>query len=118
MNSKSNIEKLGETLNKRIQNVFNAREGVIAELGTINGSLGLKVDSLSNAIPKGQYLISTRLTMGSTGADFTTTTTDGYHAHNHRVNLPAELRSLKSGDRVLVIWCGNEPVVTDILTDS
>ena len=37
-------------------------------------------------------------------------------AHDHR--LPPVFRSLEPGDRVLVVWCGNEPVVTNILVSS
>lgn len=37
-------------------------------------------------------------------------------SHDHR--LPEEFRGLKAGDRVLVVWCGNEPVVTNILVSS
>lgn len=112
---KSNIEKLGETINKRVQDTFGARTAIIAELGTVTGNLGIQVASVGNIIPKGAYLISTRLTMGEKDAEFTGTTTDS--AHSHKVKLPEELRSLKAGDRVLLIWCGNEPVVTDILTE-
>ena len=114
---KSNIEKLGETINKRVQDTFGARTAIIAELGTVTGNLGIQVASVGNIIPKGAYLISTRLTMGEKDAEFTGTTTDGYHPHSHRAKLPEEMRSIKAGDRVLVIWCGNEPVVTDILTE-
>ena len=32
--------------------------------------------------------------------------------------LPDAFRALKSGDRVLVAWCGNEPVIVAIVVGS
>lgn len=140
---KSNMEKLGETLNKRMQKVAGSRVGIVAELGTITSNLGLKVGSLSNTIPKGDYLIARHLAYGKKNGTLTKTksgqgthghgpsgehsqyTGSGTHshpasegAHVHDVLIPETMRSLKSGDRVLVIWCDNEPVVTDILIES
>lgn len=140
---KNNFEKLGDTLNKRMQKVVGAREGIIAELGTITSNMSLQVASLSNTIPKGDYLISRHLAYGAKNATLTKTKSgqgthghgpsgehsqeigSGSHshpssegAHVHDVLIPESMRSLKPGDRVLVIWCGNEPVVTDILVSS
>jgi len=45
----------------------------------------------------------------------------GGHSHdggNHDHRLPKEFRPLKAGDRVMVVWCGNQPVVTNILVSS
>ena len=36
--------------------------------------------------------------------------------HDHR--LPEVFRGLRSGDRVLVAWCGHEPVVISVVTSS
>lgn len=35
--------------------------------------------------------------------------------HNHDILIPETLRRLKSGDRVLVAWVGNDAVVVDII---
>ena len=127
---RTNIEKLGDTLNKRMQKAATARVSVIAELGTITSNMGLQVASLGNVIPKGDYLISQHLIAGSTRTVSTTTENGGEHlheggekkdgAHKHSLNIeiPSELKNLAPGDRVLVIWCENEPVVTSILVSS
>ena len=109
----SEIEKLGVTLNNRMQGVRNAGKGMGPEIGTITSGLGLKVGSVSNTIPKGDYLVSRDLTMSSPLA-----TTSKAEDHTHTVPLPSKLGALKSGDRVLVIWCGYEPVVVAVLENS
>lgn len=76
-----NIQRLGETLNKRMLKTVNAAATVATELGTINENLSLTPDSLQVAIPEGDYLL-----------------------------MPG-VRP-KENDRVLIAWCGNEPVVT------
>lgn len=82
------IEKFGALINNRIHKVYKARTSVTAEIGIINSGKGLKVGSLSNTIPKGDYLMN-----------------DG-------------IEELADGDIVLVIWCENEPVVAAVLKES
>lgn len=106
------IEKLGLTFNKRAHQVQKATKGLTPEIGTITGSLGLHVNSVSNTIPKGAYLIARDLTLGKKGDKFETSS-GGY-----TVPIPEKMASVKSGDRVLVIWCGNEPVVVSVLEES
>lgn len=110
----TNIEKLGATLNKRMQQAAKARTGITAELGTITSDRGLQVASLGNVIPKGDYLISSHLT----GRKTRTVSTSKEDNHTHSVDIHSELRNLAPGNRVLVIWCENEPVVVDILITS
>ena len=108
-----------------------AAAGVSIELGTIQASLALKTDSLRTSIPKGDYMVDITLA-SSTYQTSTETHThsggahsqykgDGVHSHDggaHSHRLPENFRGLKAGDRVLVAWCGNEPVVVAILTSS
>lgn len=35
--------------------------------------------------------------------------------HQHHVLIPEKMRSIKPGDRVLVAWVGDDPVVVDII---
>lgn len=77
----NNIQRLGETLSKRMLKTANAAVGIYTELGTINENLSLSPDSLQVAIPEGEYLL-----------------------------MPG-VRP-KENDRVLIAWCGNEPVIT------
>lgn len=109
----SEIEKLGDTLNSRMQHVQNATKGMGPEIGTITSGLGLKVGSVNNTIPRGAYLVSRNLTMSNP-----TASTNEVNNHKHTVSLPAKLGAFKAGDRVLVIWCGYEPVVVAVLENS
>lgn len=127
----SNIQKLGAAMASRMKQTSKAAVPVSLELGTINGNLSLSVDSLGTPIPKGEYMVALPLKCKSyqttteshthDGGSHTQTEGDGSHfhsggAHSHR--LPEEFRPLKSGDRVLVAWCGHEPVVINIVVSS
>lgn len=102
------------------------------ELGVIGPRLSLIPDSLRKPIPKGSYLVDITLTHpdynvqvtthvhsggthgGHTGGSGSHQHTDGPHTHR----IPEVFRNLQEGDRVLLIWCGNEPVVVAIVTES
>lgn len=125
------IEELGKMMNDQMKNVVKRNTGITLELGVIGSDLSLKVSSLGNAIPKGDYMVSLRLTiktleLQSSEVELTTdnaTVVDTTHKHSikehkHTVNLPKQLRTIQGGDRVLVAWVGTEPVVVDILVSS
>lgn len=128
--SRNPIEELGELFDNTMKGRIEASKRPILELGTINGNMALQVDSLSNAIPKGEYMVALRLTIGTlslntTAAELTTEEASGPEAHSHTINshghkvtLPGQLRPLSAGDRVLVSWAGNEPIVIDIVISS
>lgn len=97
----SNIQRLGNILAGRMKKTANAAVPTTLELGTIGSGLSLTTDSLRALIPKGEYMVNLMLT-----------TTDGTST------LPDTFRGLKNGDRVLVAWCGNEPVVIAIVVSS
>lgn len=48
----SEIEKLGMTINKRMQRVAKGNSSIVAEIGVINAAGNLKVPTLQNTIPK------------------------------------------------------------------
>lgn len=108
------MERLGKVLDSRNKSTtkatFNGIKDKI-ELGTIDGSLALIPDSLGIPIPKGDYMLPITLTGEFNTKDATCTTT-----HNHR--LPDNFREIKSGDRVIMAWCGNEPVIISIVVPS
>ena len=124
----NNIERLGNLFTSQIKRTVDGNKSIIAELGTIGANLSLKVSSVKNAIPKGQYMLSRSLTLGSSGSKLTVTKSgQGKHEHtdieesgehNHDVVIPDKMRSIRSGDRVLVIWVGSEAVVVDIVKSS
>lgn len=131
--SSSNIEELGKLFNEQMKHVNQANKGVTVELGNISGNGSLVVGSLNNAIPKGEYMVALRLTIGqllleTTEMELTTNNeinpssmenhTHKIDKHKHEVTLPEQLRALRAGDRVLVAWIGTEPVVVDIVVSS
>lgn len=110
----TNMQRLGETLVSRMRKSSNAAVPTTIELGTIGNNLTLITDSLPVPIPKGDYMINLMLASSSynTGQ---TADADGV-SHSHA--LPSVFRSLKEGDRVLVAWCGNEPIVVSVVVSS
>lgn len=104
----SNMQRLGATLADRMKKTSRAAVPTTIELGVINANLSLTTDSLRAAIPKGDYMVNLALTGG------TKTGTANSHSHT----LPSAFRGLKAKDRVLVAWCGNEPVVIAIVVSS
>lgn len=114
----SNMQRLGDTLASRMKKTSNAAVPTTLELGTINGNLSLTTDSLPTPIPKGDYMVNLMLAGSSykTGSD--THSHDGGEKNTHSHSLPSVFRSLKSGDRVLVAWCGNEPIVVAVVVSS
>jgi hypothetical protein len=128
----NNLQRLGNTLNGRMAKVSGAAVPTTIELGTINSNLSLSTDSLKSPIPKGDYMIDVRLASSTYNTSSTThshssgehgghTSGTGSHSHSggaHTHRLPNDFRPLKSGDRVLVAWCGNEPVVIAIVVSS
>ena len=126
-----NMQKLGSTLSKRMKRTADGAVPTAIELGVVNSNLSITTDSLQAAIPKGDYMVNLMLTGGrSTSAESHTHSGgahggheggDGSHSHSggsHSHELPGEFRGLKAGDRVLVAWCGNEPVVIAIVVSS
>lgn len=91
--------------------------------GTVHASDGLGPDPSQvswDSVPSGKHThevtcgvsgeINTDKSLGHThGED----KTEG--AHIHAVLIPESMRTLKPGDKVLVAWVGNDPVVIDII---
>lgn len=118
----SNMQRLGATLADRMKKTSAAAVPTTLELGTIGSNLSLTTDSLPIPIPKGDYMITLSLTSGTNRTSSESHTHSGDdHTHDggeHSHALPSAFRSLKAGDRVLVAWCGNEPVVVAIVVSS
>lgn len=103
----NNMQRLGAALSNRMKTTAGAATRVTTELGIVNSNLSITTDVLKLTIPKGDYMVNLLLTGG-------TSTSGGDHSHE----LPSSFRGLQSGDRVLVNWCGNEPVVLAIVVSS
>lgn len=128
----SNLQRLGDTLSGRMTKTAGAAVPATTELGTINSNLSLSADSLGTPIPKGAYMVDIRLSCSTYNTSSTTHSHsggthsghqlgDGSHNHTggeHKHRIPEEFRALQPGDRVLINWCGYEPVVVAIVVSS
>ena len=121
-----NTKRLANVLANRMKDTSNAAVQTTIELGTYNDDGSITPDGLRSKIPKGSYMINFMLT----DDDYTTFSTvnitnskgeheqevgTGEHEHlndgSHRHAVPKKLRPLDAGDRILIAWCGTEPVV-------
>lgn len=127
----NNIQRLGDTLSRRMVRSANAAIPTTVELGTINSDLSLTTDGLGGKIPPSDYMIDLRLTHDTyltseethqhEGGKHHQFSGDGYHTHNdgiHSHRLPSVFRRPKAGDRVLVIWVGHEPIIVAIVVSG
>lgn len=86
----NNIDRLGDLIAGQIKKTIAGNASIITELGQIKANNALQVSSLKNYIPKGQYMVT----------------------------RTARENGLSAGDRVIVIWVGNEPIVIDVVSSS
>lgn len=128
----NNKERLGDVLDGRMKKTSSAAVPTSMELGTINNNMSLSTDSLQSPIPKGDYMIDIRLKCNTYDTSKTAHTHSGGthggheggsgdHSHSdgeHTHRLPEEFRPVQAGDRVLVAWCGNEPIVVAVVVSS
>lgn len=113
----SNIQQLGNILSNRMKATAKGFATVPIELGTVNKNLSITTDSLQTTIPKGDYMVNLALTGSGTisgGSHGGHESGSGTHSHD----LPSAFRGLRAGDRILVAWCGYEPVVIAIVVSS
>lgn len=119
--SKAN-SRLAFVLQSRMKEVSSYVSSPSLELGRITGTMGLKLDSFPDEIPRSDYKICRTLAL----KDFSGTKTavsdiagDPPHSHSVKVTIPIALTRvipvLKTGDRVLVAWADGEPVVVDVV---
>lgn len=125
----SSIKQLGDIIAGRIQKSAQANKGTYLELGIINADLSLKIDGMGGNISPGDYMVDIRLTH----TDYNTSETEhehsggahsghelgtGTHTHDggkHLHRVPSVFRKLQAGDRVLVAWVGNDPIIVAIV---
>ena len=125
-----NMQRFAATVSRRMKKTADGAVPTTIELGIVNSNLSITTDSLQAAIPKGDYMVNLMLT-GSrrtsseshdhSGGAHSQYSGNGSHTHSdgeHSHELPEGFRTLRAGDRVLVAWCGNEPVVIAIVVSS
>ena len=105
-----------DEMNRRINAVAQTHTIDNAELGQITSDFSLKADRFETAIPKGDYMIARNLLP----AEPIKVTSSEADDHSHNVEIPPEKvkKVLSPGDRVLVVWCGTEPIVIDVIVSS
>ena len=103
----SNIEKLGETLQGRMHSVRHTGKGTRLELAQIGAGCALVPDESPGPIPAGEYSIC-RTVSDLVMKKGKVVTGSVYMEDIH-------YEKLKEGDRVLLAWCGSEPVVVDLI---
>ena len=141
MKNNKQVEELGKLMNEQMKSIALGNKGITVELGKIGANMSLSTDSLSNAIPRGEYMISLHLRnvpmiidsseveLITENESLSTEDAEGHshgiqeHAHEikahlHTVEIPSKLRGIQPGDRVIVAWVGTEPVVVDIVVSS
>lgn len=104
-----NMERFAAVMSDRMRRTSNAAVPITVELATVDASLSIIPDSLGCPIPQGDYKINIMLS-GSAYTGYSNVNGD-----SHRHDMPATYRGLKSGDRVLLVWAGNEPVVLAVV---
>lgn len=115
MNNMTGAGKLAAAMQKRMNDVSRHNSTIFLELGLITDAFGLKLDSLSEAIPAGDYMICKSLKIEDMETE--ETVVDGcesYIPHKHEIKL-SEANKLEPGMRVLVGWASGEPVVIDVV---
>lgn len=121
--SNKGISQLAGVLQNRMQGV-NGMNPLALDFGLINGDYSLKCNNFAKPIPRSDYSVCEKLTLGPAGGHLTETLSDGKHdghtggdgSHAHTIKIPPKLRSIGPGDRVLVAWIQNEAVVVDRVT--
>ena len=125
-----NTQRLGATLSNRMKRTAYGAVPTTIELAVVNANLSITPDSLKAEIPRGDYMVNLALTGGiktsteshtHSGGSHAQYSGDGSHSHSggaHSHELPDGFRGLQAGDRVLVAWCGTDPVVIAIVTSS
>lgn len=114
----SGFSELASVFDSRMRE--HSKQPYIVELGGITANKELKTDSFPEPIPKNSYYIARSLTLGKKDETFTKTGTVGDHGEAS-VKIPEKMRTVKPGDRVLVVWAGPnhaDPVVVDIVLEA
>lgn len=126
-----NIERFGSLMSNRMKETANEAIPTTAEFAHVNQDMSITPASLGIPIPKGEYMVNLMLTGVKVTNEVEHThgggghgehlSGDGVHMHSggkHSHALPSSLRGIEPGDTVVIVWCGNEPVVLAIAVKS
>ena len=120
----SGTNQLTNTLTGMMKSI--ADKPPVLQFGIINSDYSLSINGYKCPIPKNEYSVCRSL-LYNPAVPLTETYTDGghthydvvpYETHKHQVKLPAKMRWLRPGDKVLVAIIGNEFVVIDMVFNA
>jgi hypothetical protein len=141
LSSYNGVSKLANVIHKKVSDT-GAQSPVWLDFGEIQQDGSLKTNRFDLPIPSGDYLIcrcaahkediftQTKADQGQhphglSGTHAGHSSGDGTHSHLstegshiHDILRPDTMRAVKPGDRVLVAWVGNDPVVIDIIIQA
>ena len=111
--------RLADIISKRIKK--EGETAIALDFGEITKNGSLKTNTFPVPIPKGDYMVCRHLDYeietkkdGKHDGHEDQTETHNTGAHKHTFKTP----KLKKGDRVLVAWVQNDPVVVDVIVSS
>ncbi len=108
--------EFGRLLVGQMKDTFRANSAVNIEIGFMTSNLGLKLRRFKEEIPKGSYDLSRRLTVNDVEAEYTTSENGQQkHCHTVKISRPDGLKCLATGDRVIVVWDGTQPIIIDVI---
>lgn len=138
------VNALAKAIQSQMKRNMEAHSDLVLDFGVIQDDYSLLTNTFPVPIPKSDYMVCRHLTIGVVGGLLTNTVGagrpgDGTHSHGssgshgghitgsgdhshqnegphmHSVLIPASMRQLQPGDRVLVAWVQNDAVVVDLV---
>jgi len=106
-NNNKGLQNLARVLDQRMAG--RNQPDTVLDFGEITKSYELETTVYPVPIPKDDYQVCRQLTLGNKD-EVLCRVSDGNEAY-----IPEKMRKLKPGDRVLVAWVREEPVVVDIV---
>lgn len=89
---------------------------VLIDTGVIQGNYDLLTNSFPKPIPVTQYWVCRIITHDpKLPLTVTEINKDAEHKHDHDVRLPRKMWRIQPGDRVLVVWCGSDAIIVDVI---
>lgn len=90
---------------------------LIIDYGVIQADKSLLTNSYPIAVPRSDYLICRHLKSRSVSASTVSLGADDDESHAHSITINTR-EQIKVGDRVLVVWVHNDPIVVDVILEA
>mgnify|MGYP005747690387 CR=1 FL=1 len=110
------VSELAAVLHRRMNRETEAVAATVLDFGSIDEGWNLTTNLFPVKLPRSEYQICRSLALGKEGEELAPVENDeAPETASGKIKVPARMRSLKPGDRVLVAWVGCEAVVVDII---